>query len=146
LSLDGHIRRLLHISVPSYSRLRNRRRLPDLVVEGKTILRNIGKCTAAPPRLLVSAATSLGESELSQLRDVSLFKTSCPFVATSVEGTPSSIATAACRRSLLPASFHCSPSTAIVGLSINACTFAEAAPALRRGWFLNLWKDTRLIV
>jgi len=138
LSLDGYISRFLRIAVPSYSRLRNRRRLPDPVVEGITILRNIRKCTAASPRLLVSAATPLGESELSQVRGVSLFKTSCLFVATSVEGTPSSIATAACRRPLLPASFHCSPCTAITGLSINACTFAEAAPALGLGRFLKL--------
>ena len=138
LSLDGYIPGFLLIAGPSCSRLRNRRRLPDPVVEGITILRNIRKCTAAPPRLLVSAATSLGELELSQERDVSLFKTSCPFVATSVEETPSSLATAACRRPLLPASFHCSPSTAITGLSTNACTFVEAAPALGRGRFLNL--------
>jgi len=88
LSLDGYIPRILRIAVPSYSRLRSRRRLPDPVVEGITILRNIRKCTAAPPRLLVSAATSLGESELSPVRDLSLFKTFCPFVATSVEETP----------------------------------------------------------
>jgi hypothetical protein len=55
-----------------------------------------------------------------------------------VEGTPSSISTAACRRPLLPASFHCSPSTAIAGPSIDACTSAETAPALRRGRFLKL--------
>ena len=138
LSLDGFIPRFLHIVAPSYSRLRNRRRLSDPAVEGITILRNIRKCPASPPRFLVSAATSLGESELSQVRDVSLFKTSCPFVATNVEGNPSSIVTAACRRPLLPASFHCSP-------SINACTLAETAPVLGRGRFLDLWKDMGLI-
>jgi hypothetical protein len=92
-------------------------------------------CTSQTSCIRSSAA---GRTRLSQARDVSLFKTSCPFVATSVEGTPSSIATAACRRPLLPASFHCSPSTAIVGLSINARTSAETAPALGRGRFLNL--------
>jgi len=38
LSLDGYIPMFLRIVVPSYSRLRNRSKLPDPVAEGITIL------------------------------------------------------------------------------------------------------------